>query len=72
MDYKQMVGKACRWIGIRSIGIVSVPVPKKLLMKAGFDDCYTLARSYTAILGSSAKVTFDAISKTCSYLTLDL
>uniref|UniRef100_A0A2K5Q313 Small ribosomal subunit protein uS5 n=1 Tax=Cebus imitator TaxID=2715852 RepID=A0A2K5Q313_CEBIM len=43
----------------RGIGIVSAPVPKKLLMMAGIDDCYTSA-------------TFDAISKTYSYLTSDL
>uniref|UniRef100_A0A2K6AH88 Small ribosomal subunit protein uS5 n=1 Tax=Mandrillus leucophaeus TaxID=9568 RepID=A0A2K6AH88_MANLE len=42
----------------RGTGIVSAPVPKKLLMTAGIDDCYT-----------SARATFDAISKTYSYLT---
>uniref|UniRef100_A0A2K6C2I6 Small ribosomal subunit protein uS5 n=1 Tax=Macaca nemestrina TaxID=9545 RepID=A0A2K6C2I6_MACNE len=45
----------------RGTGIVSAPVPKKLLMTAGIDDCYT-----------SARATFDAISKTYSYLTPDL
>ncbi|KAK1333160.1 hypothetical protein QTO34_006697 [Cnephaeus nilssonii] len=48
------------------------PVPKKLLMMAGIDDCYTLARGCTATLGNFAKATFDAISKTYSYLTPDL
>uniref|UniRef100_A0A2K6BXR3 Small ribosomal subunit protein uS5 n=1 Tax=Macaca nemestrina TaxID=9545 RepID=A0A2K6BXR3_MACNE len=43
----------------RGTGIVSAPVPKKLLMTAGIGDCYTSA-------------TFDAISKTYSYLTPDL
>uniref|UniRef100_A0A2K6KYJ8 Small ribosomal subunit protein uS5 n=1 Tax=Rhinopithecus bieti TaxID=61621 RepID=A0A2K6KYJ8_RHIBE len=53
-------------------GIVSVPVPKKLLMMAGIDDCYTSAQGCTATLGNFAKTTFDAISKTYSYLTPDL
>ncbi|XP_036623737.1 40S ribosomal protein S2-like [Trichosurus vulpecula] len=56
----------------RGTGIVSVPVPKKLLMMAGIDDCYTTARGCTATLGNFAKDTFDAISKTYSYLTPDL
>uniref|UniRef100_A0A8I5ZSA5 40S ribosomal protein S2 n=2 Tax=Rattus norvegicus TaxID=10116 RepID=A0A8I5ZSA5_RAT len=56
----------------RGTGIVSAPVPKKLLMMAGIDDCYTSARGCTATLGNFAKATFDAISKTCSYLTPDL
>ncbi|KAL6085310.1 hypothetical protein STEG23_020289 [Scotinomys teguina] len=56
----------------RGIGIVSAPVPKKLLMMAGTDDCYTSARGCTATLGNFAKATFDAISKTYSYLTPDL
>ncbi|CAH6789148.1 unknown_gene_8343 [Phodopus roborovskii] len=33
-------------------GIVSAPVPKKLLMMAGIDDCYTSARGCTATLGN--------------------
>uniref|UniRef100_G3SJP6 Small ribosomal subunit protein uS5 n=1 Tax=Gorilla gorilla gorilla TaxID=9595 RepID=G3SJP6_GORGO len=36
----------------RGTGIVSTPVPKKLLMMAGIDDCYTSARGCTATLGS--------------------
>uniref|UniRef100_A0A2R9A5G3 Small ribosomal subunit protein uS5 n=1 Tax=Pan paniscus TaxID=9597 RepID=A0A2R9A5G3_PANPA len=56
----------------RGTGIVSAPVPKKLLMMAGIDDCYTSARGYTATLSNFAKATFDAISKTYSYLTPDL
>jgi small subunit ribosomal protein S2e len=47
-------------------------VPKKLLMMAGIDDCYTSARGCTATLGNFSKATFDAISKTYSYLTPDL
>nr|XP_042137428.1 40S ribosomal protein S2-like [Peromyscus maniculatus bairdii] len=56
----------------RGTGIVSAPVPKKLLMVAGIDDCYMSARGCTATLGNFAKATFDAISKTYSYLTPDL
>ncbi|XP_068955601.1 small ribosomal subunit protein uS5-like isoform X3 [Petaurus breviceps papuanus] len=56
----------------RGTGIVSAPVPKKLLMMAGIDDCYTSARGCTATLGNFAKATFDAISKTYNYLTPDL
>nr|XP_037859597.1 40S ribosomal protein S2-like [Chlorocebus sabaeus] len=56
----------------RGTGIVSAPVPKKLLMMAGIDDCYTSVWCCTATLGNFAKATFDAISKTYSYLTPDL
>nr|XP_045246244.1 40S ribosomal protein S2-like [Macaca fascicularis] len=56
----------------RGTGIVSAPVPKKLLMMAGIDDYYTSARGCTATLGNFAKATFDAISKTYRYLTPDL
>jgi small subunit ribosomal protein S2e len=41
----------------------------KILMMAGIDDCYTSARGCTATLGNFAKATFDAISKTYSYLS---
>ena len=56
----------------RGTGIVSSPLPKQLLLMAGIDDCYTSARGCTATLGNFAKATFDAISKTYSYLTPDL
>uniref|UniRef100_A0A2K6KEE8 Small ribosomal subunit protein uS5 n=1 Tax=Rhinopithecus bieti TaxID=61621 RepID=A0A2K6KEE8_RHIBE len=56
----------------RGTGIVSAPVPKKLLMMAGIDDCYTSARGCTATMGNFAKATFDAICKIYSYLTPDL
>ncbi|CAI9172026.1 unnamed protein product [Rangifer tarandus platyrhynchus] len=56
----------------RGTGIVSAPVPKKLLLMAGIDGCYTAARGCTATLGNFTKATFDAISKTYSYLTPDL
>jgi small subunit ribosomal protein S2e len=53
----------------RGTGIVSALVPKKLLMMAGIDDCYTSVRGCTATLGNLAKSTFDATSKTYSCLT---
>ncbi|OBS74112.1 hypothetical protein A6R68_15349 [Neotoma lepida] len=56
----------------RGTGIFSAPVPKKLLMMASIDDCYTSSRGCTTTLGNFAKATFDAISKTDSYLTPDL
>nr|XP_054527905.1 40S ribosomal protein S2-like [Pan troglodytes] len=43
----------------RGTGTVSAPVPKKLLMMAGMDVCYTSARGCTATLGNCAKATFD-------------
>ncbi|EPQ10870.1 40S ribosomal protein S2 [Myotis brandtii] len=39
---------------------------------ASIDLCYTSARGCTATLGNFARATFDAISKTYSYLTPDL
>ena len=36
----------------RGTGIVSAPVPKKLLMMAAIDDCYTPARGCTATLAT--------------------
>merc|ERR1712098_311979 len=46
----------------RGTGIVSAPVPKKLLNMAGIEDCYTSATGATSA----------AISKTYAYLTPDL
>uniref|UniRef100_A0A2K5Q2C8 Small ribosomal subunit protein uS5 n=1 Tax=Cebus imitator TaxID=2715852 RepID=A0A2K5Q2C8_CEBIM len=57
-------GLVCLIPAPRGSGIVSVPVPKKLLMMAGINDCYTSARGCTATLGNFANATFDAISKT--------
>jgi len=56
----------------RGTGIVSAPVPKKLLQMAGIDDCYTCARGCTGTLGNFAKATYAAIARTYSYLTPDL
>ncbi|KAI3379991.1 hypothetical protein SNEBB_000232 [Seison nebaliae] len=56
----------------RGTGIVSAPVPKKLLSMAGIEDVYTSTRGCTATLGNFAKATYAAIGKTYSYLTPDL
>ncbi|KAL6070171.1 hypothetical protein STEG23_009646 [Scotinomys teguina] len=56
-------------IGKPHTGIVSAPVPRKLLMMAGIDGCYISARGCTATLGNFAKAIFDASSKTYSYPT---
>jgi len=56
----------------RGTGIVSAPVPKKLLQMAGIEDCYTSARGSTGTLGNFAKATYAAIAKTYSFLTPDL
>merc|ERR1712008_204366 len=56
----------------RGTGIVSAPVPKKLLQMAGIEDFYTSARGSTGTLGNFAKATYAAIAKTSSYLTPDL
>ncbi|KFO38260.1 Putative pre-mRNA-splicing factor ATP-dependent RNA helicase DHX32 [Fukomys damarensis] len=50
----------------------AVGLAVKLVMMAGIDDCYTSARGCAATLGNFAKATFDANSKTYSYLTPDL
>ena len=56
----------------RGTGIVSAPVPKKLLQMAGIEDCYTSARGSTSTGGNFVFAAFDAISKTYQYLTPDL
>uniref|UniRef100_M3YW09 Small ribosomal subunit protein uS5 n=1 Tax=Mustela putorius furo TaxID=9669 RepID=M3YW09_MUSPF len=53
-------------------GMVSARVPKKLLMMAGADNCYTSARGGTATWGNFATAIFNAISKTYSRVTPDL
>merc|ERR1712001_190273 len=56
----------------RGTGIVSAPVPKKLLQMAGIDYCYTSARGSTGTLGNLAKATYAAVAATYAYLTPDL
>ncbi|KAL4840481.1 hypothetical protein H8958_000699 [Nasalis larvatus] len=50
----------------RGTGILLALVPKKLLMMASINDCYSLARGCTATLANFTKPTYDAISKTYS------
>lgn len=40
----------------RGTGIVSAPVPKKLLQMAGIEDCYTSARGSTGTLGNFGNI----------------
>ena len=56
----------------RGTGIVSAPVPKKLLQMAGIDDCYPSARGSAGTLGNFAKATYAAVAATYAYLTPDL
>ena len=42
----------------RGTGIVSAPVPKKLLQMAGIEDCYTSARGSTGTLGNFGEFFF--------------
>lgn len=47
----------------RGTGIVSAPVPKKLLTMAGIEDVYTSARGQTATLGNFGKTSnYDQIT----------
>ncbi|XP_035870995.1 LOW QUALITY PROTEIN: 40S ribosomal protein S2-like [Phyllostomus discolor] len=57
---------------LRGTGIILAPVPKRLLLMAGIDNCYTSTRGYTATLGNFAKATFNAVSENYSSLTPDL
>lgn len=50
----------------RGTGIVSAPVPKKLLMMAGIDDCYTSARGCTATLGNFGETPLMTVCCICS------
>ena len=40
----------------RGAGVVSAPVPKKLMHMAGYQDCYTASRGKTATLGNFGEV----------------
>lgn len=59
-EFFQVTGK-CGSVIVRLIpaprgtGIVSAPVPKKLLQMAGIEDCYTSARGKTGTLGNFGK-----------------
>ncbi|KAK0073434.1 hypothetical protein PV325_009728, partial [Microctonus aethiopoides] len=53
----------------RETGIVSAPVPKKILQMAGIKDCYTSVRGSTVNVGCFVKATFAAIAKTYDFKT---
>jgi small subunit ribosomal protein S2e len=48
----------------RGTGIVSAPVPKKLLQMAGIEDCYTSAKGSTGTLGNFGKLKFHLLFST--------
>jgi len=56
----------------RGTGIVAGKVPKKLLVAAGIDDCYTSASGKTKTLGNFVRAAYIALSRTHAYLTPDL
>jgi Ribosomal protein S5 len=68
--FLQVTGK-CGSVQVRLIpaprgtGIVSAPVPKKLLQMAGIEDCYTSARGSTGTLGNFGESWFFAVSYCC-------
>ncbi|KAK0165436.1 hypothetical protein PV328_003946 [Microctonus aethiopoides] len=53
----------------RGTGIVSAPVPEKMLQMAGIEDCYTSVKGATDDFACFAKATFDAIAKTHQFQT---
>lgn len=62
----------CFILAPRSTASVLVFVATKLLLTAGTENCYPLVSGCTGSLGNFTKATFDATSKTYSYLTPDL
>lgn len=55
----------------RGTGIVAAKTPKKLLVAAGYSDCYTESRGKTKTRGNFAKAAFRAIASTYNYLSPD-
>lgn len=55
----------------RGTGIVSAPVPKKLLTMAGIEDCYTSATGSTATLGNFGELR-SYISQSVIYAQLSI
>ncbi|KAK0165424.1 hypothetical protein PV328_003936 [Microctonus aethiopoides] len=53
----------------RGTGIVSAPVPEKMLQMAGIEDCYTSVKGATDDFACFAKATFDAMTKTHQFQT---
>ncbi|OBS79708.1 hypothetical protein A6R68_22091 [Neotoma lepida] len=63
---KYLINEELWCIATRDTGIISAIVPKKLLQIADTNGYHISARGYNATSSNSA--TFDAISKTYSYL----
>jgi small subunit ribosomal protein S2e len=55
----------------KGTGLVAAAAPKKLLQFAGIQDCYTSSTGTTRTMGNFIKATYDAASKTYTYLTPD-
>lgn len=74
----QKVTGKCGSVSVRLVpapkgtGLVAARVPKKVLQFAGIQDVFTSSRGSTKTMGNFVKATFDAISKTYSFLTPDL
>ena len=56
----------------RGTGIVAAPVSKKIIQFAGVGDVFTSSRGATGTMENFAKATYNALSKTHSYLMPDL
>lgn len=56
----------------KGTGIVAAKTPKRLLVAAGYQDCYTESRGKTKTRGNFVKAAFQAVSKTYKYLSPDL
>jgi small subunit ribosomal protein S2e len=56
----------------KGTGIVAAKTPKRLLVAAGYQDCYTESRGKTKTRGNFVKAAFQAVAKTYKYLSPDL
>lgn len=56
----------------KGTGLVAAKTPKRLLVAAGYQDCYTESRGKTKTRGNFVKAAFQAVSRTYSYLSPDL
>jgi len=56
----------------RGTGIVAAKTPKRLLVAAGYQDCYTESKGKTKTRGNFVKAAFQAVARTYSYLSPDL
>ena len=56
----------------RGTGIVAAPVSKKIIQFAGVGDVFTSSKGATGTMENFAKATYNALSKTHSYLMPEL